>query len=458
MIGETNKLFQNKHILVLGLAKSGLAVAKLLLRYGAHVQVNERSPREECQGVEELEELGVPVICGGHPFELLDQPLNMIVKNPGIPYDIPFLVEAERKGITVITEVEIASLISRAPIIGITGSNGKTTTTTLIYRMLEQSKRSPLIAGNIGTVMCEVAEQAKENEIIVAELSSFQLLGTREFTPHIALLLNVYDAHLNYHHTREHYIQAKLKLFANQTEGDLAVLNADQAEMRHIATTMKARVAWFSTQREVEQGAFVRAGQIIYRDQEQQEVEVLPLSALILPGEHNLQNVLAAVVVAFEAGADLASIQEVLCTFEGVEHRLKFVADIAGVRYFNDSKATNATATLSSIKAFSGDLILIAGGLERGEDLTVLHDIFSTHLKGIVVYGELAKRLAEVARQAGVKHIEMVDTVTDAVNSASRLAEQGDIVLLSPAAASWDQFKSFEERGDMFIQSVHKLR
>lgn len=458
MVEEAARLFQAKRILVLGLAKSGVAVAKLLLRMGAIVIVNDRNPREQCEGLEELEKLGIRVVCGGHPLELLEEQLDLIVKNPGIPFDIPFLLEAERRGIQVITEVEIAYLISPAPILGITGSNGKTTTTTLVYQMLEQAKRKPLIAGNIGTVMCEVAERAEDNEIIVAELSSFQLLSTEQFRPRIAVLLNLYEAHLNYHHTLEHYQQAKLKLFKNQTPEDIAILNADQEEIRRLAQNVSAQVIWFSTRREVERGAFVRDEQLVYRDRTGQELTILPLAELLLPGEHNVQNVLAAVCAAIEAGAGLSDIRHVLQSFQGIEHRLKLVAEVQGVRYYNDSKATNATATLNSLRAFSGGLYLIAGGLERGEDLGVLKDIFSTHLKGIIVYGQIAGRLADVARQAGVKEIELVDTVKDAVNTAARLAQQGDIVLLSPAAASWDQFKSFEERGDMFIQSVHKLK
>ncbi|GAA0364620.1 UDP-N-acetylmuramoyl-L-alanine--D-glutamate ligase [Bacillus horti] len=451
-------VYKDKLVLVVGLAKSGSAVAKLLFRLGASVIVNDRNAREECAGIEELENLGIQVVCGSHPLELLDRPIDLIVKNPGIPFDIPFLAEAEQRGISVITEVEIASCISEAPIIGITGSNGKTTTTTMIHLMLQGGKYNPLIAGNIGTVMCEVTEQATNEDIIVAELSSFQLLGTASFRPKIGLLLNIHEAHLNYHHTMEHYTSAKLKLFANQDPTDLAVLNADQDFIRQAAAHLQAEVAWFSTEQEVHRGSFIRHEGIIYRDGQGDEIEILPLSELLLPGRHNVQNALAAITVSLAAGAELTRVQEVLKTFRGVEHRLKFVATKAGVHYYNDSKATNATATINSIQAFQNPLLLIAGGLDRGEDLSPLEPILTSHVKTLIAYGQLAPELKKAAQSAGLKQVYMADTVEDAVNTASLLAQQGDTVLLSPAAASWDQFRSFEERGDMFIRSVHKLK
>jgi UDP-N-acetylmuramoylalanine--D-glutamate ligase len=455
---EVAEMFKGKHCLVLGLAKSGFAVAKLLSRFGAKVTVNEQKERGFCSGVEELEACGINVVCGGHPSKLLDQDVYMLIKNPGIPYDIPFLVEAEKRKIPIVTEVEIAYLISKAPMIGITGSNGKTTTTTLIYEMLIGSRRQPLIAGNIGTVLCEVTESASVNEWIVAELSSFQLLGTNRFKPQISLLLNVYDAHLDYHHTKEHYISAKAKLFANQTNENVAVLNFDQEITKSLSERIAAQVVWFSVKDEVSRGTYIDNETIIYRNHKGHENQILPLSELMLPGSHNLENVLAAIAVAFEAGAKVERIQQVLRTFEGVKHRLQLVRELHGVRYFNDSKATNAVATFKSIQAFPGSVILIAGGLDRGENFSELRGVFNSHLTAIIVYGETAEKIAKIAEEAGVKEIIHVDNVREAVRSAARLAQSDEIVLLSPAAASWDQFTSFEERGDMFIQSVHMLR
>ncbi|GGK15661.1 UDP-N-acetylmuramoylalanine--D-glutamate ligase [Caldalkalibacillus thermarum] len=449
---------KNKHVLVLGLAKSGFAVAKLLARYGALVTVNEQKPRHECHGVEELEALGVKVVCGSHPLSLLDEPVDLIVKNPGIPYRIPFLQEAARKQIPVVTEVEVGYLLTRAPIIGITGSNGKTTTTTLIYEMLKDSDPPPLIAGNIGTVFCEVAARARPGQWLVTELSSFQLQGTTAFHPKIGVLLNIFDAHLDYHGTKQAYIEAKAKLFANQTPDDLAVFNLDQEETRRVADAVKAQVVWFSTRSHPERGAYVEDGRIKYRNKLGEVTEVLAANEVRLPGTHNLENVVAAVAVSLEAGAKLERVREVLRTFTGVPHRLQFVRELRGVRYYNDSKSTNALATKKALESFSGRVVLIAGGLDRGDDYRGLTTVFKSRVKALIVYGQVAGKLAEIGYKAGVKHVFHVDNVKEAVNVAHQIAEQGDTVLLSPAAASWDQFSSFEERGDMFTDCVHMLR
>lgn len=450
--------FVGKHYLVLGLAKSGFAVAKLLLRLGAKVTVNEYKQRHECSGVEELENEGITVICGGHPLVLLEGDIDMIVKNPGIPFDIPFLVEAEKRRIPIATEIEIAYLISKAPIIGITGSNGKTTTTTLVFEMLKESECSPLIAGNIGTVFCEVAEKAEKNNWIVAELSSFQLLGTQRFKPQIAVLLNIFDAHLDYHHTKEHYVDAKANLFANQTEDEIAILNYDQDVVRSLSKRLRATVIWFSLKQEVPFGSFVKNNKIVYRNQSGSLIDILPIQEVGLMGQHNLENCLAAVATAISAGANVRTIQRVLRTFTGVTHRLQLVRTLNGVVYYNDSKATNSIATKKSVESFSGSVILIAGGLDRGDDFMELKGVFHSHLKALIVYGQNAQKISKVAKEAGVNQVIHVDNVSNAVTSASSIAGSGDTVLLSPASASWDQFKSFEERGDMFIESVHKLR
>lgn len=461
MKAEGKQLFKGKKVLVLGLAKSGYAVAKLLLRLGADVTLNEIKARDESAEVKELEALGIKLIFGGHPLELLETDWDCIIKNPGIPFDHPFLLEADRLGIRIITEVEIAFLISEAPIIAITGSNGKTTTTTLVYEMLKESDLDPLIAGNIGTVFCEVAEQAESNQWIVAELSSFQLLGTQRFKPAISVLLNIFDAHLDYHRTREHYIQAKLKMFANQDSEDFAVLNADHLDITKIASTLKAEVSWFSTYSKQEDdtyhGAYLEDNLIMYRDKAGQDYEILPIGEVKLIGKHNLENILAAISTSWLAGAKLEAIQAVLRRFRGVPHRLQFIAEKDGVRYYNDSKATNGLATQKALQSFEQPVILIAGGLDRGEDYKCLEEEFAQKVKGMIVYGQIAEKLIHIAKKSGVKQIVQVNNVKEAVSSAAQIAEKGDTVLLSPAAASWDQFASFEERGDMFVQLVHML-
>lgn len=447
---------KGKRVLVLGLAKSGKAVAKLLAEKGAQVIVNELKQEDQLSGIEDLKAQGISVICGGHPLSLLDQPIDFIVKNPGIPYHLPLLQEAVKRKIPILTEVEIGYWYTKAPIIGVTGSNGKTTTTTLIGQMLVESGLKAQTAGNIGNVFCQVAPEASRDEWLVTELSSFQLLGTCQFHPRIGVLLNVYNAHLDYHQTKEAYMEAKAKLFANQTEDDVAILNADQEATRTLGKRLKGEVLWFSRTGKVDRGAYLHGDAIVYRQSWGEEV-VLSRREIRLPGVHNLENGMAALLAALQAGASLEAVRTVLRQFPGVAHRLQFVVERDGVAYYNDSKATNALATRKAIESFEGKVILIAGGLDRGEDFKELEAVFRSHLKGLVVYGETADRLAKVGEKAGVKAIFHVDTITDAVKVAHKLAVRGDTVLLSPACASWDQFSSFEERGDMFIRSVHML-
>lgn len=451
------QLLNGKNCLVLGLAKSGYGVAKILQRIGANVMVNELKNRADCSGIDSLESVGIRVVCGGHPLSLLDEDIWMIIKNPGIPYDIPFLQEAERRNIPVVTEVEIAYMISKAPIIGITGSNGKTTTTTIIYEMLKGGEKEPLIAGNIGTVFSEVAEKAMPEQWIVSELSSFQLLGTKTFQPEIGLLLNIYDAHLDYHHTKEHYIASKAKLFANQTSAQKCVLNYDDLITRQMADRVTSQIVWFSIEHELTRGTFIKDQNIIHKDRDGQETIVCHVQDVNVPGRHNLINMLAAISVSVEAGAQFSRIREVIKSFDGVPHRLQFVRELDGVKYYNDSKATNLLATEKGVQSFTQPVVLIAGGLDRGDDYAPLEPLLAERVKGIVVYGQIAHKLMKAAQNAGLKHIIHVDTVDIAVRSAHQLASQGDVVLLSPAAASWDQFRTFEERGDMFTGSVHML-
>ncbi len=445
-------------VLVLGLAKSGAAVAKLLAQQGANVTVNERKSREQCEGIEELEALGIQVICGGHPLTLLDKPVDFIVKNPGIPYDLPIIKEAVQKGIPVFTEVEIGYRLTSSPIIGVTGSNGKTTTTMMIREMLKESGLQAKTAGNIGTVFCEVAANSLKNEWLVTELSSFQLLGIQTFRPKIGVLLNIYDAHLDYHGSKQEYMAAKARLFMNQRSSDLAVLNADQDETRSLVEHVPGEVVWFSRKQPVKRGVYLEEESIIYVDKEGRRWDICSQKELSLPGMHNVENSMAAAAAALEAGASLEGVQKVLRHFKGAAHRLQFVREWRGVSYYNDSKATNALATRRAIESFDGSVILIAGGLDRGEDFNVLEDLFRSKLKALIVYGQTAPKLALVGEKAGVKPIVHVDNVKEAVEQARMIADEGDTVLLSPAAASWDQFDSFEERGDMFIQCVHMLK
>jgi len=445
--------YQQHRVLVIGLAKSGFAAAKLLHELGAIVTVNDRKPFEENEEAQRLEQLGIRVVCGGHPLELLDEPFDLIVKNPGIPYTNPIVKKAIEKHLPVITEVELAYHISEAPFIGITGSNGKTTTTTLIYEMLREGEKRPLLAGNIGVAACEVAQKAEANNWLVTELSSFQLAGIRDFRPHISVLLNIFDAHLDYHGTKEAYAQAKANIFKNQTNEDYAVVNADDELVMRLAENSCAQKVIFSATKKLDSGAYIKDGWIYWNDE-----AVIAVSDIVLPGKHNLENILAAVAVAKLTGVDNKAIAKVLTTFTGVKHRLQYIATIDGRKFFNDSKATNILATQRALSAFEKDsVILLAGGLDRGNEFDALLP-YLHNVKAIILFGQTAAKIARVAKQAGIETIEYVDNVEKAVPVAYRLSEPGDVILLSPACASWDQYKTFEQRGDIFINAVHKLK
>ncbi|WP_082459471.1 UDP-N-acetylmuramoyl-L-alanine--D-glutamate ligase [Bacillus sp. FJAT-25509] len=443
--------FQNKNVLVLGMAKSGYAASKLLKKLGATVTVNDRTPFEQNEIAQKLKSEGFNVVCGDHPLSLLDNQPFCIVKNPGIPYTNPLLIEAVKRNIPIYTEIELAYLISEAPFIGITGSNGKTTTTTLALNMLQEGNKKPLVAGNIGTVACEVAESANKENIIVTELSSFQLMGIQSFRPKISLITNIFEAHLDYHGTKDEYIRAKANIFKNQTENDFAVVNFDDENVMAMATQIRAKIIPFSTTKIVQDGAYVQNGFVYFK-----EKKVIEVEKIVLPGKHNLENILAAVAISKLLDVENDAIEKVLTTFTGVEHRLQFVTEINKRKFYNDSKATNILATQKAISSFQKPVILIAGGLDRGNGFDDLIPYFK-NVKKMVTYGQTADKLIESAEKAGMKAVKSVDNVEDAVNEAFAHSEVGDIILLSPACASWDQFKTFEERGNKFIQAVHKL-
>ncbi|MCQ6274001.1 UDP-N-acetylmuramoyl-L-alanine--D-glutamate ligase [Bacillus sp. V3B] len=449
---KTINTYLHKKILVLGLAKSGVGAASLLHQLGAFVTVNDYKPLSENPEAQGLLEQGVKVICGEHPIELLEEGFELIVKNPGIPYHNPMIKGAIERGIPVITEVELAYQISDAPFIAITGTNGKTTTTTLIYEMLKVGEKDPLIAGNIGTVASEVAQVAQEHHHIVIELSSFQLMGTPSFRPRIAILTNLYEAHLDYHGTRLEYVKAKANITKNQKNDDFFIVNAEQEEVMNIALQSKAKIVPFSTKRELSSGAYVKEGWVTFNGE-----QIMKQENIRLPGAHNLENILSAVAAAKLSGVSNDSIFNVLNAFAGVKHRLQFIGEIEGRQFYNDSKATNILATKNALAAFEKPIVLLCGGLDRGNEFDELIPSFK-NVKAMVTFGQTAEKMERVATESGIKSIHRVDNVGKAVPLAYQLSDAGDVILLSPACASWDQYKTFEVRGDIFIEAVHKLK
>ncbi|CAM4259798.1 UDP-N-acetylmuramoyl-L-alanine--D-glutamate ligase [Paenibacillus tarimensis] len=469
--------YRGRRVVVLGLAKSGVSVAKVFHSYGANVVVNDQKEREKCPEASELDALGISVICGGHPEDLITEDTALLIKNPGIPYHVGPVRTAEALGIEIVTEVEVAYWLSPAPILGITGSNGKTTTTTWTGKLLEAAGMLPIIAGNIGRPLCEAAEEATAEQWLVAELSSFQLKGTSEFRPRVAVLLNLAETHLDYHGDMDDYVASKARLFANQTAEDTAVLNWDDPVCRRLADMLQARLLPFAAYQRLDSGVYMEppyppAGeedtnsdtrQIVWKS----DKGVIPIAAaaeLGIPGRHNAANALAAAAAVLAAGADPKLLAEPLRNFRGVEHRLEFVGSFHGVAYYNDSKATNPTATTMSVGSLKEPIVLIAGGLDRGSDYMDLLPLFKSRVRAVVAIGQTREKISRVAELAGLTAVVTVDPLEDAettlrhaVREAAALARPGDAVLLSPACASWDMFQSYEQRGRIFKESAHTL-
>lgn len=448
---KTIKTFENKKVLVLGLAKSGEAAARLLEKLGAIVTVNDGKPFDENPAAQSLLEEGIKVICGSHPLELLDENFELMVKNPGIRYDNPMVARAIEKNIPVITEVELAYMVSDAPIIGITGSNGKTTTTTMIAETLNNGGKSGLLSGNIGFPASEVAQTATDKDTLVMELSSFQLMGTDTFHPHIAVITNLMPTHIDYHGTFEEYVAAKWNIQKNMTADDFVVLNFNQDLAKELAQKTAAQVVPFSTTEKVD-GAYLEGDTLYFKGE-----AIMKASEIGVPGSHNVENALATIAVAKLSGIGNDAIKETLAHFGGVKHRLQALGEVNGIKFYNDSKSTNILATQKALSGFDNSkVILIAGGLDRGNEFDELvPDI--TGVKLMVILGESAPRVKRAADKANVPYVDAKD-VAEAARIAYGKAEAGDVVLLSPANASWDMYKSFEVRGDEFIATFEAIK
>ncbi|MFS0942536.1 UDP-N-acetylmuramoyl-L-alanine--D-glutamate ligase [Enterococcus thailandicus] len=447
--------YENKKVLVLGLAKSGFSAAKLLHELGALVTVNDGKPFDENPEAQDLLALGIKVVTGSHPIELLDEDFSVMVKNPGIPYNHPLVAKAQEMGIPVITEVELAYEVAECPIIGITGTNGKTTTTTMTGLLLNagESKGMARLAGNIGYPASSVAQEAQADDKIVMELSSFQLMGITDFHPNVAVITNIYEAHIDYHGTREEYVKAKWEIQKNMTTEDYLILNWNQEELRMLSQTTQAQILPFSTTEVLEKGAYCVEG-IIYYNQE----KIMDASDLGVPGAHNIENALAAITVAKLYDISTEAIKQTLHLFHGVPHRTQYVGEIQGRKFYNDSKATNILATEMALSGFAPEkMILLAGGLDRGNSFEELVPSLQ-NVKALIAFGETKHKLVEAGQKAGIQVIEITDNVETAVPLALALSDEEDVILLSPANASWDQYPNFEIRGTRFMEAVNKLK
>lgn len=445
---------QDKRVLVVGLGKSGVASALFLKSKGARVTVSDtKTPDQLKEEIPGLLDEGIAVETGGHG-ERTFQNQDLIVVSPGVPVDAPPLVQARAHGEAIIGEIELAAQFFPGRIVAITGSNGKTTTTTLAGEVVANGGFSTVVGGNIGRPAISLVEEASEDTIAVLEVSSFQLETIQKFRPFIAVILNVTPDHLDRHHTFAAYRDAKARIFENQGPKDFAVLNADDPTCVELGPRVRSQVFWFSRKKEVPQGAFIADGRIMFRDSSGPR-EVMLVSEIPLKGNHNIENVMAAICVGVLSDVEPRRISKAVKEFRAVEHRLEHVASIRGVEYYNDSKATNVDATIKALESFPANIHLILGGKDKGSDYTVLNELLKQRVKRVYTIGAAAAKIESQIK--GATEISHVETLENAIRQASEAAKPGDIVLLAPACASFDQFRSYEHRGKVFKEVVKSL-
>lgn len=442
-----------KRVLIVGLARTGLVTALFSAGYGATVTATDEKPEDElAEAATKLRAAGVKLELRGHTPEIFkDQ--DLIVISPGVPAKLPQLEEARARGIPVWSEIELAWRLLRGKLVAITGSNGKTTTTSLVAHILKTANIPTLVGGNIGVPLLALVESSMDTTITVAEISSFQLETIEAFRPEIGVLLNLTPDHLDRHASFDDYAHAKMRMFENLLDRDAAVLNADDPEITRRMPS-RGHIYWFSRQKRVAEGAFLRDEQIYFRV-EGSEVALARREDIQLRGDHNLENVLAACAAAYLAGADPAAIAAGVKTFKGVEHRLEFVAEIGGVTFYNDSKATNVDATKKALEAFPGPLIVILGGKDKGSPYTPLRELLHDRARLALLIGAAAEKIAADLDDAVA--LERAGTMDRAVQIAMHRAKPGDVVLLAPACSSFDQFENYEHRGRVFKELIAKL-
>ena len=444
-------MFENNKILILGFARSGYEAAKFLLKRGNIVYLTDMKTEHDEKQIEELKSLGIHFVLGEHPDDLLDSSFDYLIKNPGVPINHKYVLKARELGIEVINEVELAFrlLPKNIKFIGITGTNGKTTTTTLIYKFLIEDGKRAHLTGNIGFPLIGFLDKLQDGDIIVMETSCQQLENLIKFNPDVAVMTNLSPAHVDFFGTYEDYKKVKAKIFQNHDSSKIAILNLENEDVIDSTKNIKSTVKYFSSKKEIN-GSYIKDDAIYYYDE-----KIVDLKNIQLIGTHNYENIMAAIMAVKEFGVKNESIVNVLKTFRGVEHRIEFVRELNGINFYNDSKATNIKATQIALSSFKSPVIILLGGLDRGHDFFELKD-YMKYVKHIVALGECRNRVEEFAKKMGIPCTN-VETMKEAVPSAFDVAEKGDTILLSPASASWDQYKKFEDRGDEFKELVNKL-
>ena len=444
-------MFENEKVFILGFARSGYEAAKLLAKRGNKVVLNDMKEDQDEEKVKELKDLGVEIILGSHPDDALDASFNYLIKNPGVPIDHKYVLKARELGVEVINEVEMAYRLmpKDVTLIGITGTNGKTTTTTLIYEIIKESGKRVHLTGNIGYPLCGFLEKLEKDDVIVMETSCQQLENLTEFNPNIAVMTNLSEAHIDFLKTYDNYKRVKTKIFQNHTKDNVAILNIENDDVMSSTKDIKSTAKYFSSKNEIN-GCYIKDKAIYYYDE-----KIINLDDIKLVGMHNYENIMAAIMVVKELNIENSAINNVLTTFSGVEHRLEFVKEINGRLFYNDSKATNIKSTQIALSSFTKPTILLLGGMERGQDFFELKE-YMNHVKLIVCYGENKNRIKEFGDNLMIETV-VLDNLIDATNKAYELSSKGDVILLSPSSASWDQYKCFEDRGTEYKETIAKL-
>ncbi len=458
MIMEYRDNYQGKNVLVVGMARSGISSAKLLLKLGATVALYDRKTREELNNDKVnylIDEKGVKDLLGVSAEEAETWADEMVL-SPGVPIRQPLIEEAKAHGKRVIAEIGLGYEVAKCPIIGIGGTNGKTTTTSLTGEIFKNAGKNTFVLGNIGLPLTEHAYEAKETDYIVAEIAALQLETTEHFRPKAFALLNITVDHLDRFGTMDYYTECKMKAFQNQTRDDIAILNIDDPITLSQIHKIKSKLMMFSRRHEVDEGAFVRDGMIVFR-MNGRESEVCRTDEVRIPGNHNLENALAAVCLSMCMGISANVVAYTLKTFAGVEHRIEFVREVNGIRFINDSKGTNPDSTIKAIETMTGPTVLILGGYDKHISFDDMFDHFTDNIKDIVILGAVKDQLVDTAERKGFRNYHVVDTFEEAVKKAYSLSAAEGTVLLSPACASWDMFDNFEQRGEIFKNIVKAL-
>ncbi len=442
-----------RNILVVGAARSGVAAAEFLASRGARVTVNDAKPESELKDAPGLRAKGIEIIAGSHPDELFEKS-DFVVVSPGVPLALEPFRKARTAGVPVIGEVELAARFLRGRLVGVTGSNGKTTTTTLTGELLRDAGLPAQVGGNIGTPLISLVETSRDHGITVIELSSFQLEAIDQMRLFVSVIINITPDHLDRYDSMDDYAAAKANIFRNQTADDFAVLNADDERVSRMDSLTRARPIRFSRKRELDQGIFLRGDEIVHRRRGEERL-LVTRAEILLRGDHNLENVMSAMAVGLACGATAGSMRETIRNFKGVEHRLEFVAEINGVKFYNDSKATNVDAAVKCIEAFPGGVNLILGGKDKGSDYSPLAPLVRSRCANVILIGAAAGKIAAALENTRPTHAAA--TMQEAVELGLRLSRPGEVVLLAPACASFDMFDNYEHRGRVFKEAVRSL-